>query len=85
MGISQKCLYSCQHTNVEFVSDPHNELELRLEELISNEQFRQRFEAIVAPMVYNREPHDFGTFFCLVRRNFSAYSYPIRLKGWRLH
>lgn len=63
MGISQKCLYSCQHTNVEFVSDPHNELELRLEELISNEQFRQRFEAFVAPMVYNREPHDFGTFF----------------------
>ncbi|ALR95541.1 pyrophosphatase (plasmid) [Vibrio alginolyticus] len=53
--------YGNQHH--EFVDDPRNELKLGLEELESNEEFRKRFDAFVAPMVYNTEPHDFDTCF----------------------
>ncbi|EGR3454058.1 nucleotidyl transferase AbiEii/AbiGii toxin family protein [Vibrio parahaemolyticus] len=53
--------YGNQHQ--EFVDDPRNELKLGLEELESNEEFRKRFDAFVAPMVYNTEPHDFDTCF----------------------
>ncbi len=53
--------YGNQHQ--EFVDDPRNELKLGLEELEANEEFRKRFDAFVAPMVYNTEPHDFDTCF----------------------
>ncbi|PSU44828.1 pyrophosphatase [Photobacterium frigidiphilum] len=53
--------YGNQHK--EFVDDPRNELKLGLEELEINEEFRKRFEAFVAPMVYNSEPHSFDTCF----------------------
>lgn len=53
--------YGNQHQ--EFVDDPRNELKLGLEELETNEEFRKRFDAFVAPMVYNTEPHDFDTCF----------------------
>lgn len=56
-----KTRYGNQHQ--EFVDDPHNELKLGLEELENNKEFRTRFEAFVAPMVYNTEPHDFDTCF----------------------
>lgn len=56
-----KTRYGNQHQ--EFVDDPRNELKLGLEELETNEKFRKRFDAFVAPMVYNTEPHDFDTCF----------------------
>lgn len=56
-----KTRYGNQHQ--EFVDDPRNELKLGLEELETNEEFRKRFNAFVAPMVYNTEPHDFDTCF----------------------
>lgn len=56
-----KTRYGNQHP--EFVDDPRNELKLGLEELETNEEFRKRFDAFVAPMVYNTEPHDFDTCF----------------------
>lgn len=56
-----KTRYGNQHQ--EFVDDPRNELKLGLEELETNEEFRKRFDAFVAPMVYNTEPHDFDTCF----------------------
>ncbi|WCE32687.1 nucleotidyl transferase AbiEii/AbiGii toxin family protein [Vibrio sp. SCSIO 43137] len=56
-----KARYGNQHQD--FVADPRNELKLGLEELETNEKFRERFEAFVAPMVYSTEPHDFDTCF----------------------
>ncbi|WP_353500431.1 nucleotidyl transferase AbiEii/AbiGii toxin family protein [Vibrio chaetopteri] len=53
--------YGNQHQ--EFVDDPRNELNLGLEEIENNEQFRKRFADFVAPMVYNSDPHDFDTCF----------------------
>lgn len=56
-----KTRYGNQHQ--EFVDDPRNELTLGLEELETNEEFRNRFNAFVAPMVYNTAPHDFDICF----------------------
>ena len=56
-----KTRFGNQHR--EFVNDPHNELRLGLAELESNVVFRKRFDAFVAPMVYNTSPHDFDTCF----------------------
>lgn len=56
-----KTRYGNQHK--EFVDDPRNELKLGLEELEANEEFRKRFDAFVAPMVFNTAPHDFDTCF----------------------
>nr|WP_122035113.1 nucleotidyl transferase AbiEii/AbiGii toxin family protein [Aliivibrio sp. EL58] len=53
--------YGNQHQ--EFVDDPKNELMLGLVELETNVEFRNRFDAFVAPMVYSAEPYDFDTCF----------------------
>jgi predicted nucleotidyltransferase component of viral defense system len=53
--------YGNQHQ--EFVDDPKNELKLGLVELETNVEFRNRFDAFVAPMVYSAEPYDFDTCF----------------------
>lgn len=53
--------YGNQHQ--EFVDDPKNELKLGLVELEINVEFRNRFDAFVAPMVYSAEPYDFDTCF----------------------
>lgn len=53
--------YGNQHQ--EFVDDPKNELKLGLVELETNVEFRNRFDAFVAPMVYSAEPYDFYTCF----------------------
>lgn len=53
--------YGNQHQ--EFVDDPKNELKLGLVELEINVEFRNRFDAFVAPMVYSAEPYDFYTCF----------------------
>jgi len=56
-----KARYGNQHQ--EFVDNPLDELKLGLEELEVNEEFRKRFNAFVAPMVYSTAPHDFDTCF----------------------
>lgn len=53
--------YGNQHQ--EFVDAPKNELKLGLVELGTNVEFRNRFDAFVAPMVYSAEPYDFDTCF----------------------
>ncbi|MUK26063.1 nucleotidyl transferase AbiEii/AbiGii toxin family protein [Aliivibrio fischeri] len=53
--------YGTQHQ--EFVDNPRNELKLGLVELETNVEFRNRFDAFVAPMVYSSEPCDFDTCF----------------------
>lgn len=53
--------YGTQHQ--EFVDNPRNELKLGLVELETNVEFRNRFNAFVAPMVYSSEPCDFDTCF----------------------
>ncbi|WP_081300407.1 MULTISPECIES: nucleotidyl transferase AbiEii/AbiGii toxin family protein [Aliivibrio] len=53
--------YGTQHQ--EFVDNPRNELKLGLFELETNVEFRNRFDAFVAPMVYSSEPCDFDTCF----------------------
>nr|WP_038155537.1 nucleotidyl transferase AbiEii/AbiGii toxin family protein [Aliivibrio fischeri] len=53
--------YGTQHQ--EFVDNPRNELKLGLVELETNVEFRNRFDAFVAPMVYSSESCDFDTCF----------------------
>ena len=53
--------FGSQHP--EFVEAPREELLFALSELELREDYRERFNNFVAPMVFNQAPHDFDTCF----------------------
>ncbi|ETS32044.1 nucleotidyl transferase AbiEii/AbiGii toxin family protein [Photorhabdus khanii] len=47
----------------EFTNNPFGEMRYALSLIKNHEKYAQRFELYVDPMVYNEQPHDFGTCF----------------------